>query len=125
MANQVKITIKKVKELKPEEKREWKRDYLSRKTARKTAHNDRVRENLANLRRSLRKAVETGEIEPRRPMIRSFDVLVQFLCTLAVGDGFRAEALRERILTTHAFATMDEQEERFPAQQPARHAHNG
>ena len=43
-------------------------------------------------------------------MIRSFDVLVQFLCTLAVGDGFRAEALRERILTTHAFATMDEQE---------------
>ncbi len=59
---------------------------------------------------ALRKAVETGEIEPRRPMIRSFDVLVQFLCTLAVGDGFRAEALRERILTTHAFATMDEQE---------------
>lgn len=59
---------------------------------------------------ALRKAVETGEIEPRRPMVRSFDVLVQFLCTLAVGDGFRAEALRERILTTHAFATMDEQE---------------
>lgn len=59
---------------------------------------------------ALRKAVETGEIESRRPMIRSFDVLVQFLCTLAVGDGFRAEALRERILTTHAFATMDEQE---------------
>ena len=59
---------------------------------------------------ALRKAVEMGEIEPRRPMIRSFDVLVQFLCTLAVGDGFRAEALRERILTTHAFATMDERE---------------
>ena len=56
MANQVKITIKKVKELKPDEKREWKRDYLSRKMARKTAHNDRVRENLTNLRRSLRKA---------------------------------------------------------------------
>ena len=31
MANQVKITIKKVKDLKPEEKRDWKRDYLSRK----------------------------------------------------------------------------------------------
>ena len=61
MANQVKITIKKVKELKPDEKREWKRDYLSRKMARKTAHNDRVRENLTNLRRSLRKAVETKD----------------------------------------------------------------
>ena len=59
---------------------------------------------------ALRKAVDTGEIEPRRPMVRSFDVLVQFLCTLAVGDGFRAEALRERMLTTHAFSTMDEQE---------------
>ena len=34
----------------------------------------------------------------------------QFLCTLAVGDGFRAEALRERMLTTHAFSSMDEQE---------------
>ena len=33
MANQVKITIKKVKDLKPEEKRDWKRDYLSRKMA--------------------------------------------------------------------------------------------
>ena len=29
--------------------------------ARKTAHNDRVRENLTNLRRSLRKAVETKD----------------------------------------------------------------
>lgn len=61
MANQVKITIKKVKDLKPDEKRDWKRKYLSRKTARKTAHNDRVRENLTNLRRTLRKAVETKD----------------------------------------------------------------
>ena len=59
---------------------------------------------------ALRKAVETGEIEPRRPMVRSFDVLVQFLCTLAVGDGFRPDDLRERVLTTHAFASMNEDE---------------
>ncbi|MFL2905307.1 MAG: 30S ribosomal protein S20 [Limisphaerales bacterium] len=61
MANQVNITIKKVKDFKPDEKRDWKRDYLSRKMARKTAHNDRVRANLTNLRRSLRKAVETKD----------------------------------------------------------------
>ena len=59
---------------------------------------------------ALRKAVELGEIEPRRPMVRSFDVLVQFLCTLAVGDGFRPEQLRACLATTHAFAEMDDAE---------------
>ena len=59
---------------------------------------------------ALRKAMETGEIEPRRPMVRSFDVLVQFLCTLAVGRWIPGRSLRERMLTTHAFASMDEDE---------------
>ncbi len=59
---------------------------------------------------ALRKALETGEIEPRRPMVRSFDVLVQFLCTLAVGDGFRPDQLRACLATTHAFAEMDDVE---------------
>ena len=59
---------------------------------------------------ALRKAVEMGEIEPRRPMVRSFDVLVQFLCTLAVGDGFRPEQLRACLANTHAFSEMDDAE---------------
>lgn len=59
---------------------------------------------------ALRKAMDTGEIEPRRPMVRTFDVLVQFLCTLAVGDGFRAETLRQQVMTTHAFASISEEE---------------
>lgn len=59
---------------------------------------------------ALRNAIQSGEIEPRRPMIRSFDVLVQFLCTLAVGDGFRAEALRARVCKTHAFSSMSDEE---------------
>ena len=58
MANKVKINIKKVSDLKPEEKLEWRRNYLSRKTARKTAHNERARDRLTNLRRTLRKATE-------------------------------------------------------------------
>ena len=61
MANKVKITVKKVSELKPDEKREWKRDYLKRKLERKTEHNDRVRDRLANLRRTLRKATEAKD----------------------------------------------------------------
>ena len=61
MPNQVKINIKKVADLKPEEKLEWRRNYLSRKTVRKTMHNDRVRERLTNLRRTLRKATENKD----------------------------------------------------------------
>ena len=61
MANQVKINIKKVDDLKPEEKLEWRRNYLSRKTARKTAHNDQIRQRLTNLRRTLKKATEAKD----------------------------------------------------------------
>ena len=59
---------------------------------------------------ALRNAIQSGEIEPRRPMVRSFDVLVQFLCTLAVGDGFEAKSLWDRVSTTHAFSSMSEEE---------------
>ncbi len=59
---------------------------------------------------ALRGAIEHGEIEPRRPMVRTFDVLVQFLCTLAVGDGFRAPDLLAQMRSTHAFASMDDDE---------------
>ena len=59
---------------------------------------------------ALREAIAQGEIEPRRPMVRSFDVLVQFLCTLATGDGFRKEELEAKVRSTHAFATMDADE---------------
>jgi ATP-dependent Lhr-like helicase len=59
---------------------------------------------------ALRDAMRHGEIESRRPMVRTFDVLVQFLCTMAVGDGFRKDALEKTVRTTHAFAAMDEAE---------------
>ncbi len=61
MANKVKINIKKVAELKPEERVEWRRNYLTRKTARKTAHNERARDRITNLRRTLRKATEAKD----------------------------------------------------------------
>ena len=59
---------------------------------------------------ALRNAIEAGDIEPRRPMVRCFDVLVQYLCTLAVGDGFEAETLKREVKDVHAFATMDDAE---------------
>ncbi len=53
---------------------------------------------------ALSSAIEEGEIEPRRPMVRTFDVLVQFLCTLAVGDGFRKDSSSRLVSSTHAFS---------------------
>ena len=37
---------------------------------------------------ALKEAVKQKVIEPREPQVLCFDVLVQFLMTLAVGDGF-------------------------------------
>ena len=37
---------------------------------------------------ALREAIAHGEIEPKSPIILCWDVLVQWLCTLAVSDGF-------------------------------------
>ena len=61
MANKVNIKIKKVADLKPEERLDWRRNYLSRKTARKSEHNMRVKENISNLRRTLRQVTATGD----------------------------------------------------------------
>ena len=61
MANKVNIKIKKVADLKPEERLDWRRNYLSRKTARKSEHNLRVKENIPNLRRTLRQVTAEGD----------------------------------------------------------------
>lgn len=59
---------------------------------------------------ALKEAVKQKVIEPREPQVLCFDVLVQFLMTLAVGDGFYAEELHERIKKIYAFQEMTEEE---------------
>lgn len=59
---------------------------------------------------ALREALDQERIEPREPIIRSFDVLIQFLCTLAVGDGFKPEIARKAVQSTFAFATISDEE---------------
>ncbi len=49
-------------------------------------------------------------IESRDPRIRCFDVLIQYLCTLAVSDGFRAEELFREVLTTYCYRDMSREE---------------
>ena len=57
---------------------------------------------------ALKAAVKDNEIEVRQPMLLTFDVLVQFMVTLAVGEGFQSDALYHRINDVFAFQHITE-----------------
>ncbi|MBL7955982.1 MAG: ligase-associated DNA damage response DEXH box helicase [Flavobacteriales bacterium] len=59
---------------------------------------------------ALREAVNGGIVEARQPMVRSFDVLVQYLVTLAVGDGFDPKRLFDEVRSTFCFSTITPEE---------------
>ncbi|MCB9298525.1 MAG: ligase-associated DNA damage response DEXH box helicase [Lewinellaceae bacterium] len=59
---------------------------------------------------ALRRAIDQGELESRIPYIRSFDVLLQYLVTLAVSGGFRPEEIYEEVKGTYAFRSITEDE---------------
>lgn len=59
---------------------------------------------------ALKEAYRENAIESRTPMVLCFDVLVQFLVTLAVGEGFKPEEIKEQIFSTFAFREMTEEE---------------
>ncbi len=52
---------------------------------------------------ALRQAAEEGSIESRQPLFRCFDVLAQYLVTLAVSDGFSPAAVYHEVRTTWCF----------------------
>lgn len=59
---------------------------------------------------ALRHATENGIIESRPPLLLCFDVLIQFLNTLAVGDGFNPAMMYEEVKSTWCFKDMQQQE---------------
>ncbi|MBC7902790.1 MAG: ligase-associated DNA damage response DEXH box helicase, partial [Gemmatimonadaceae bacterium] len=59
---------------------------------------------------ALKEAVEEQFIESREPMILCFDVLIQYLCTLAISEGFVPEQVYPEIKSTHCFREMTEEE---------------
>jgi len=59
---------------------------------------------------ALKEAVKQKVIEPRDPQVLCFDVLVQFLMTLAIGDGFYPKETHERIKKVYAFQEMTDEE---------------
>ncbi len=58
----------------------------------------------------LREAVNAGKIEARTPYVRSFDVLAQYLVTMAVSDGFRPEEILKEIRKTFSFNSITDEE---------------
>ncbi|MEN9686039.1 MAG: hypothetical protein RLZZ28_1825 [Bacteroidota bacterium] len=55
---------------------------------------------------ALKQAIGENAIESKEPMLLCFDVLLQFLCTLAIGEGFRADELYAEIKKTYCYAEM-------------------
>ncbi len=59
---------------------------------------------------ALREAMNRGIIEERIPYVRSFDVLIQYLITLAVSDGFVAAEVLNEIRGTFSYASVSDEE---------------
>jgi ATP-dependent Lhr-like helicase len=58
----------------------------------------------------LREAISRRIVEDRVPYIRSFDVLIQYLLTLAVSDGFYPDIIFEEIRGTFSFSSISDDE---------------
>ena len=59
---------------------------------------------------ALRQGITDNLMEEREPYVRSFDVLVQYLVTLAVSDGFYPKEIFEEIKRTFSYESISEEE---------------
>jgi ATP-dependent Lhr-like helicase len=59
---------------------------------------------------ALKEAIKKGIFESRDPMLLTMDVLIQYMVTLAVSDGFRADELFKEVKSTFAFADLTRKE---------------
>ncbi|MEO8583495.1 MAG: ligase-associated DNA damage response DEXH box helicase [Flavitalea sp.] len=59
---------------------------------------------------ALKAAKDIHFIESREPRILCFDVLIQYLCTLAVSDGFKPEDIFKEVKATYCYEDITEDE---------------
>jgi ATP-dependent helicase Lhr and Lhr-like helicase len=59
---------------------------------------------------ALRYAIEENLVEERQPYVRSFDVLIQYLLTLAVSDGFSPAEIFEEVKSCFSYQHISEEE---------------
>ncbi|WP_316766243.1 ligase-associated DNA damage response DEXH box helicase [Pedobacter frigiditerrae] len=55
---------------------------------------------------AIKEAAKENNIESREPVIMVFDTLIQYLVTLAIGDGFDDKIIYEEVKNTHAFKIL-------------------
>jgi len=58
---------------------------------------------------ALQKGIAEQQIEDRIPYLNSYDVLLQFMMTLAVGSGFQPKALFSIVQNTFCFQTLEKE----------------
>lgn len=59
---------------------------------------------------ALKTAIEQSVIESRDPMLLCFDVLLQYLCTLAISEGFEPDQLFSEVQSTFCFRDITKDE---------------
>lgn len=59
---------------------------------------------------ALKSAIEAGQFEAREPIVLPYDVLLQFMMTLACGGGFEPDNLFALVKSTFAFADLERTE---------------
>ncbi|NND05941.1 MAG: ligase-associated DNA damage response DEXH box helicase [Saprospiraceae bacterium] len=59
---------------------------------------------------ALKEAIRRDIVEERIPFLRSFDVLMQYLVTLAVSEGFDSDQIYEEVKSTFCFNSMSPEE---------------
>ena len=59
---------------------------------------------------ALKQAMKENLVESREPRTLCFDVLIQYLCTLAVGEGFKPDEIYEEVKSTWCYAEMNDEE---------------
>jgi len=59
---------------------------------------------------ALKYGIKNEIFESRDPIILAYDVLIQYLVTLAVSDGFKAEETYQQIISTFAYADLTRNE---------------
>jgi len=57
---------------------------------------------------ALQKAVKQNTVEDRIPYLNSYDVLLQYLTTLAISDGFNPEEIYKEVRQTFCYQTLTE-----------------
>jgi ATP-dependent Lhr-like helicase len=59
---------------------------------------------------ALKQAIKEEMMESKTPLLLCFDVLIQYLCTLAIGEGFHPETIFKEIQSTYCYAEITREE---------------